>query len=124
MLVTKLSGKKEEVDLSKMRASLSWASNCLDVDIMEVESNSHIQFYDGIQTRLIHEILIKTAYDMSSIENPDYDIMSARLSIQKIYKKVFNSTKPYSLSKYISKYSSVYNDKINLYSSSQCWIHI
>ena len=44
-----------------------------------VEMNSGIQFTDGITTDDIQQILIKSASDLITLENPNYQYVAARL---------------------------------------------
>ena len=59
----------------------------------QVEMQSGIQFYDGITTDEIQEILIKSASDLISLDQPNYQYVAARLllfSIRKsLYGKIF-----------------------------------
>ena len=40
---------------------------------------SGIQFYDGISTQEIQEILIKSASDLIDLDHPNYQFVAARL---------------------------------------------
>ena len=108
MSVIKRDGSSEPLSLDKIRKSLSWAADGLNVNPLDVESNSRLHIYDGIQTDFIHDVMVKTAYDMSTEQYPDYDRMAARLLMQKQYKYVFQSTKPIHLSEYLDKFSKYY----------------
>jgi ribonucleoside-diphosphate reductase alpha chain len=50
------------------------------VSASQVEIQSGIQFYDGITTAEIQEILIKSASDLIDFENPNYQFVAARLT--------------------------------------------
>jgi ribonucleoside-diphosphate reductase alpha chain len=56
-----------------------------------VEMNSGLQFYDGITTSDIQKILVKSASDLISLENPNYQFVAARLLLFGIQKQVFNT---------------------------------
>ena len=56
-----------------------------------VEMNSGLQFYDGITTKDIQKILVKSASDLISLENPNYQFVAARLLLYGIQKQVFNT---------------------------------
>ena len=47
--------------------------------LSQVEIQSGIQFYDGITTAEIQEILIKSASDLIDLEHPNYQFVAARL---------------------------------------------
>ena len=67
IFITKRNGKQEPIDLEKIHRVIFWASEDLDVSPSQVELNSHIQFYVGITTEEIHEIMIKSASALISI---------------------------------------------------------
>ena len=91
ILVTKRSGKRENIDLEKIHQVITWAARDLDnVSVSQVELKSHIQFYDGIKTEDIHETIIKAAADLISEETPDYQYLAARLAIFHLRKKAYN----------------------------------
>jgi len=56
-----------------------------------IEMNSGLQFYEGITTKEIQQILIKSAHDLISLENPNYQFVAARLLLFAIQKQVFNT---------------------------------
>ena len=57
--VMKRDGRLEPIDLDKIHKVITWAAEGLDnVSVSQVELKSHIQFYDGIKTRDIHETSI------------------------------------------------------------------
>ena len=57
--VMKRDGRLEPIDLDKIHKVITWAAEGLDnVSVSQVELKSHIQFYDGIKTRDIHETII------------------------------------------------------------------
>ena len=60
------------------------------VSASHVEMNSGIQFFDGINTEDIQQILIKSANDLISLESPNYQYVAARLLIIFFKKKLFH----------------------------------
>ena len=50
---------------------------------------SGIQFYDGITTAEIQEILIKSASDLIDLEHPNYQFVAARLLLFSLRKQLF-----------------------------------
>ncbi len=67
LTVTKRNGAREPIDLDKIHRVITWATEGLeDVSISQVELKAHIQFYDGIRTADIHELIIKSAADLIS----------------------------------------------------------
>ena len=60
------------------------------VSASHVEMNGGIQFFDGISTDTIQQILIKSANDLVSLENPNYQFVAARLLLFSLRKKLFH----------------------------------
>ena len=55
--------------------------------------NANIQFYDGMSSTEIQEILIKSANDLISLDNPNYQYAAARLLLYTTYKEIFGEYK-------------------------------
>lgn len=95
ILVNKRDGRQEPIDLDKIHRVLDWAALGLDnVSVSQVELKSHIQFYNGIRTKDIHETIIKSAADLISAETPDYQYMAARLAIFHLRKIAYGEFEP------------------------------
>ncbi len=93
--VTKRDGRLEPIDLDKIHKVIEWAAHDLDnVSVSQVELKSHIQFYEGIKTRDIHETIIKSAADLISETTPDYQYLAARLAIFHLRKIAYNKFTP------------------------------
>ena len=60
------------------------------VSASQVEIQSGLQFFDGITTQDIQEILIRSANDLISLDNPNYQFVAARLLLFGIRKETFN----------------------------------
>ncbi len=102
--ITKRSGEKEPLDLEKIHKVIAWAADGLkDVSISQVELKSHIQFYEGMKTEDIHEILIKSAADLISTSTPDYQYLAARLSVFSLRKQAYGKYLPPSFLDHIVK---------------------
>ena len=89
--VTKRDGSVEALNLDKIHKMVEEA--CLDlggVSASQVEMNSGIQFYDGITTEAIQEILVRSASDLISLESPNYQYVAARLLLFSLRKQVFH----------------------------------
>jgi ribonucleoside-diphosphate reductase alpha chain len=90
--VLKSDGTKVDINLDKIHRMVEKA--CKDIaGVSEslVEMNSGLQFYDGITTSDIQKILVKSASDLISLENPNYQFVAARLLLFGIQKQVFNT---------------------------------
>ena len=69
--VKKRDGRVESLDLDKMHLMVHEACEGLaGVSASQVEMQSGIQFYDGITTAEIQEILIRSASDLIDLEHP------------------------------------------------------
>ena len=90
--VVKSDGSKVEINLDKIHKMVHKACKRITgVSESLVEMNSGIQFFDGITTKEIQKILVKSASDLISLENPNYQFVAARLLLFGIQKQVFNT---------------------------------
>lgn len=103
--VKKRKGYVETLDLDKIHRMVENACEGLSgVSTSQVEMNSGVQFYDGITTEDIQEILIKSAADLITLDNPNYQFVAARLLLFSIRKSIFGENKQYpSLYEHIQK---------------------
>lgn len=93
--VTKRDGHLEDMNLDKIHKVIAWAAEGLEnVSVSQVEVKFHIQFYDQIKTRDIHETIIKSAADLMSEETPDYQYLAARLAVFHLRKIAYNQFEP------------------------------
>ncbi len=88
MYVIKRSGRRERLDINKIRIAIKFACQGLNVDPLELEADAQIQFRDGITTKEIQQLLIKTAAEKVSAEKPDWTYVAARLLLYDLYKDV------------------------------------
>ncbi|NLY15198.1 MAG: ribonucleoside-diphosphate reductase subunit alpha [Gammaproteobacteria bacterium] len=104
ILVTKRDGRQEPINLDKIHRVLDWAAIGLNhVSVSQVELKSHIQFYNGIRTKDIHETIIKAAADLISADTPDYQYLAARLAIFHLRKIAYGEFEPPHLHEHVSK---------------------
>ena len=90
--VIKSDGSKVVIDLDKIHKMVEKSCrNITGVSESLVEMNSGLQFFDGITTKEIQKILVKSASDLISLENPNYQFVAARLLLFAIQKQVFNT---------------------------------
>ena len=90
--VLKSDGSKVEINLDKIHKMVHKAcKNITGVSESLVQMNSGLQFYDGITTKDIQKILVKSASDLISLDNPNYQFVAARLLLFGIQKQVFNT---------------------------------
>ena len=90
--VLKSDGSKVEINLDKIHKMVHKACKKITgVSESLVQMNSGLQFYDGITTKDIQKILVKSASDLISLDNPNYQFVAARLLLFGIQKQVFNT---------------------------------
>ena len=88
--VVKRDGSVESLNLDKVHKMVEMACEGLaGVSASQVEMNSGIQFYDGIKTEDVQEILIRSANDLISLDTPNYQYVAARLLLFGLRKAVF-----------------------------------
>ena len=115
--VKKRGGQIESLDLDKMHKMVDEATKGLSgVSASQVEMQSGIQFYDGITTDEIQEILVRSASDLIDLDHPNYQFVAARLLLFNLRKQVFGNKTgeaPH-LSEYITKmaYANRYDRQI------------
>ena len=107
--VKKRDGRIELLALEKMHLMVEEACKGLaGVSASQVEMQSGIQFYDGITTAEIQEILIKSASDLIDLDHPNYKFVAARLLLFALRKSLYGRMKeiPH-LEKHIYKCTSM-----------------
>ena len=91
--VKKRDGSTESLNLDKIHLMVECAcENLSGVSPSQVEIQSGIQFYDGITTQEIQEILIRSASDLINLDSPNYQFVAARLLLFSLYKQVFGDS--------------------------------
>ena len=88
--VKKRNGAIEPLNLEKMHVMVEEAcKNLAGVSASQVEIQSGIQFYDGISTGEIQEILIRSASDLIDLDHPNYQYVAARLLLFSVRKQIY-----------------------------------
>jgi len=88
--VKKRNGSIEPLNLEKMHVMVEQACEGIaGVSASQVEINSGIQFYDGISTGEIQEILIRSASDLIDLDHSNYQFVAARLLLFSLRKNLF-----------------------------------
>ena len=88
--VVKRNGALEPLNLDKLHVMVEAACEGLaGVSASQVEMQSGIQFYDGITTNEIQEILIRSASDLIDLDHPNYQFVAARLLLFSVRKSIF-----------------------------------
>jgi len=123
ILIIKRDGSREPLDIEKIHFVVENACNGLaGVSSSQVEMNANIQFYNGMSTGEIQEVLIRSASDLISLEAPNYQYAAARLLSYGLYKQVNGQYESMSLQEIIEKniQKGVYDKSIlDLYSTEE-----
>lgn len=119
--VIKRDGSKAPIDLSMIHEAVEWACNGYDnVSVSDIEINSKLQFYEGIMTSEIQKVMIRSAADLISEEQPNYQYVASRLVLMDLRKQVYKQSTPIPFEYLVTNniYRGVY-DKILLQKYSQ-----
>ncbi len=88
--VVKRQGHIESLNLEKVHHMVEQACEGLaGVSASQVEIQSGLQFYDGISTADIQEILIRSASDLITLEHPNYQFVASRLLLFSVRKHLY-----------------------------------
>ena len=78
--IKKRDGRLEDLDIDKIHFVVEEACEGLaGVSSSQIEINANIQFYDGMTTKEVQQILVRSANDLISLEAPNYQYAAARL---------------------------------------------
>ena len=78
--VQKRDGRLEPLDINKIHFVVEEACEDLPgVSASQIEMNANIQFYDGMTTKDIQNVLVRSANDLITLESPNYQYAAARL---------------------------------------------
>jgi ribonucleoside-diphosphate reductase alpha chain len=109
--IKKRNGDSEPIQIDKIHFVVEEACKGLaGVSASQIEMTANIQFYDGMATTEIQEILVKSANDLISLDAPNYQFAAARLLLYGTYKEVFGGYSTVSLREIINA-----NIKRNVY---------
>ena len=121
--IKKRTGQIEGLDIQKIHKVVNFACEGLaGVSSSLVQMNAGIQFSDGMTTKEIQDLLVRSANDLISLENPNYQYVAARLLLYGVYKEVYGGFEKISLIELIKKNveRGVYDSAIlDLYSEEE-----
>ena len=81
----------EPLNIDKIHEMVEYACDDITgVSSSQIEMSSGLQFYDGITTDDIQQILIKSASDLITLETPNYQYAAARLLLFSLRKQIFH----------------------------------
>ena len=93
MNVVKRDGRSEEFDIEKIHEVLFWATEGIKgATVSDIEIKIAPQFYDGITSGDIHQILIQGCADMITEKTPNYQHVAANLLNFYLRKEVFGTS--------------------------------
>lgn len=96
--VTKRDGSKAPLNIEKFHKVAAYACEGLSgVSVSDLEIKTQIQFYNGIKSTDIQEVLIKAAADLISEESPNYQYVAGRLINYNLRKEVYGQYEPINL---------------------------
>jgi len=108
--VTKRSGERVPLDISKIQRQV--ANACRDIDGVSpsmIEIKSQIEFYDGMSTTVIDELLLKAMVNLiDETENPEinnvnYQYVAGRQRVSMLRKEVYGTYDPPRLYEIVKK---------------------
>jgi len=101
--IIKRNGDKELLNIDKIHFVVEEACKGLaGVSSSQIEMNANLQFYDGMSTAEIQEVLVRSANDLISLDAPNYQYAAARLLSYGLYKDVFGQYNHISLGDMLS----------------------
>ena len=103
-MIVKRDGTKEHLNIDKIHKVVEHACEGLaGVSSSQIEMNANIQFYDGMSTNEIQEVLVRSANDLISLDVPNYQYAAARLLSYSVNKMVFGEYNAITLQKNIER---------------------
>ena len=86
--VKKRDGRLEPLDINKIHFVVEEAcENLPGVSASQIQMNANIQFYDGMTTKDIQNVLVRSANDLITLEYPNYQYAAARLLLYDVRKE-------------------------------------
>lgn len=93
--IIKNNGVPEPLDMEKLRKVVVNSCDGIEgVDPETIIENAHLQFADGMSSKRIQEILIKSATNLTTEDTPNYQFCAARLSMYALRKRVYGKYEP------------------------------
>ena len=102
-MIVKRNGERTPLNIDKIHFVVEEAcKNLAGVSSSQIEMNANLQFYDGMSTAEIQEILVRSANDLISLDAPNYQFAAARLLGYGVNKAVFDRYEPITLKEMIN----------------------
>lgn len=94
----------EPFQVEKITKVIQWATEGItNVSLVDIEINAKLNLRDGISSKEIHQVLIQSANELISEENPNYQYVAANLLNYQLRKEVWGSINPPKLYDFIQK---------------------
>ena len=125
--VTKRDGSKAPLNIEKFHKVAAYACEGLSgVSVSDLEIKTQIQFYNGIKSSEIQEVLIKAAADLISEETPNYQYVAGRLINYNLRKEVYGTYQPRHLELHykIVEAAGYYDSALSSSYSAQEWVEL
>ncbi len=88
--IIKRNGIKEDLNYDKINNVLLWATeNYKNVNASDVALSAQLQLQDGITTEEIHKVLIQSACNLITEDQPNYQYVASNLANYLLRKQVF-----------------------------------
>jgi ribonucleoside-diphosphate reductase alpha chain len=124
--VTKRNGQREDFDVKKIKRMMEFACEGYDVDPIKLESQTSVDFFDGIKTLQIQQAFIQGTNALVTLQEPEWTLVGGRLEMMSIWSDVeFERGYKYNeipFSEFVSKQieKGIYsNQYLNCYSDSE-----
>jgi ribonucleoside-diphosphate reductase alpha chain len=95
LTIIKRDGSKEPYNVKKIRKVVSWATENKDVFTDELLKDTEIKLYEEIKITDLYDELIKTAINKISLLYPQWEYITAKLYLLKLYKETWNAGKEF-----------------------------
>jgi len=95
IFIKKRGGKTEKFNADKINKILQWATEDIKgVGFEEVAMNAHLSFFDGMNSKDIHKMLIEASANLISEEKTNYQYVASRLMNYQLRKEVWGGKNP------------------------------
>ena len=92
IFVVKRDGTKEPLDYEKINKVLLWATEEINgVSASDIAMNAQLRIENGVTTKDIHKILIKSTSELITEDSPNYQYVGSKLVNYLLRKEVFNT---------------------------------
>lgn len=89
--VVKRSGEVVPFQIEKIRNVIQWAVDGLNINPLQLESSLEMNLKSKMTSKEIHQSVINTALKLTSLEQPEWTTIAARLKVISMYKDASQS---------------------------------